>query len=194
MSHELLIEDLRQKAEEKTRAIWQEAETKVEKFRAEILRSLEQKKSQYDREQNLACEVLSKSLLTDAENKARKICTEAERVLADRLYALARELLKQLRGQGYEELFAALIEELPPHQWEDVRVNPADVSLAKRFFPQLQIVAEEDIIGGFEVIGDQGGVHIVNTLEKRLERAWPTIVPKLYLEIYQGMHADESAR
>ena len=194
MSHELLIQDLRQKAEEEIRAIWQEAETEIEKLRAETTKSIEQKKSEFARDQNFACEELAKSLLTDAENKAKKIRTEAERMLADQLYTLGRESLEQFRGKEYEELFVALARELPPHQWESVRVNPEDEQLARQLFPQAQVTPDEHIAGGLEVIGDKGGIRIVNTLEKRLERAWSTILPRIYSQVYQEVQADESSR
>ncbi len=194
MSHELLIEDLRRKGDEKRRAIWQEAEASVEKFRAEVAKSIEQKTLHYQHEEAEACEMLSKALLTDAVKEARRIETEAEAKLADRLYELARQALAGFRNKNYEELFTALAKELPPKEWESVTVNPIDEGLAHQLFPQAEIVINGRIIAGLEATADKGGIQVVNTLEKRLERAWLTILPRIYSQIFQETQADESSR
>ena len=194
MSHELLIQDLRLKGEENIRAIWQDAEAEVEQYKADASNDIEQKKLHNQHEQNLAYEALSKSYLLEAENKARKIRTETEDKLAERLYALARTALDQFRMHDYEELFITLAKEIPSREWESVRVNPADESLARQLFSQSQLIGDESISGGLEVIGSQSNIRIVNTLEKRLERAWPTILPEVYAQIFKEIQAYESAR
>jgi len=194
MSHELLIEDLRRKGDEKCRLIRQEAEADAERFRAEVAKNIEQKTMQYQQQEAAACEMLSKALLTDAVKEARKIELEAEARLADRLSELARQALAGFRNENYEELFTALAKELPPRQWEAVRVSPADEELARHLFPQTEIVVDGRIIAGLEATGEQGGIRIVNTLEKRLERAWPTMLPRIYSQISQELDADESSR
>jgi V/A-type H+-transporting ATPase subunit E len=110
--------------------------------------------------------------------------------LSERLSRLAVSLLTQLREQQYGELFDALVRELPPYAWETVRVNPEDSAMAGRYFPEAEIVPDPHISGGMEVNGDGGRIRIVNTLEKRLERGWPELLPDLidvaYREIEQN--------
>jgi V/A-type H+/Na+-transporting ATPase subunit E len=92
---------------------------------------------------------------------------------------VARAFLAELRDNGDAELFAALEAELLPCQWETVRVNPADAELAEVRFPGARIETDGGITGGLEVAADGGRVRIDNTLEKRLERGWPELLPRL---------------
>jgi V/A-type H+-transporting ATPase subunit E len=107
--------------------------------------------------------------------------------LSERLSRLATSLLPQFREQQYRELFEALVRELPPYAWETVRVNPEDTAMAGRYFPEAKIVPDTRISGGMEVDGDGGRIRIVNTLEKRLERGWPELLPDLIEAVYRGI-------
>ena len=123
--------------------------------------------------------MITQALMAEAKRQAALIKLEAENVLAGRLYTLAHGTLAQLRDDRYAELFVALVEELLPCQWQAVRVNPADSELAKASFPGAAIETDKGITGGMEVIAEGGRVRIDNTLEKRLERAWPELLPRL---------------
>jgi V/A-type H+-transporting ATPase subunit E len=99
--------------------------------------------------------------------------------LAERLQEVARRLLPRLRTADYLALFDWLVAELPPADWASVRVNPADGELAAAAFPATRLVVDPAIAGGLEVLAEEGRIQVTNTLEKRLERAWPGLLPAL---------------
>jgi vacuolar-type H+-ATPase subunit E/Vma4 len=74
-------------------------------------------------------------------------------------------------------MFEALADEIPGRAWPRVRVNPADSDLARHRFPDAEILADDDIVAGLVVEDDDGRIRIDNTLETRLARAWPQILP-----------------
>jgi V/A-type H+-transporting ATPase subunit E len=84
-----------------------------------------------------------------------------------------------LRDQGYENVFAALVRELPPRRWQVVRVNPADIGIARTYFPDSEIIPDAAITGGLEVMDQDGEIRVTNTLEKRCELAWQELLPEL---------------
>ncbi|KAF0216104.1 MAG: V-type H+-transporting ATPase subunit [Geobacteraceae bacterium] len=183
MGYQELIEALRREGEEKAGAIRREAEAEAERTRSEAEAGLALLREEHAKRQAVAVAEKSREILAEAESKGRLIRLAAESVLAERLYELARRSLRLLREQGYEALFAALAEELPPVKWETVRVNPADEEPAGRHFPAAEIVTDNALTGGMEVSGEGGRLCIVNTLEKRLERGWPEILPGLFRDV-----------
>jgi vacuolar-type H+-ATPase subunit E/Vma4 len=107
--------------------------------------------------------------------------------LAGRLHALALEALGGLRNETYGDLFASLTAEIPSGAWQRVRVNPLDRSLAERHFPLATIVCDPAIGGGFEVEAEEGRIRIGNTLETRLDRAWPDVLPALMRDVFEQL-------
>lgn len=179
MSHHELIESLRQRAEEKAREIRRQADQQVEQLRAEAAARLaEETALSANRLRRIAREEHA-AVLTEAQRQARQISTEGANALAERLYLAARKALPELRANSPERLFAALAAELPDLDWEQIRVNPADETLARRQFPEVALTTDPEIAGGMEAVARQGRVRIDNTLGKRLERAWDTLLPGL---------------
>jgi V/A-type H+-transporting ATPase subunit E len=88
-----------------------------------------------------------------------------------------------MRGEGYEDLFAGLAAEAAGAEWGTVRVNPADRELAARYFPRAVVEADASITGGVEAVSTDGAFSVVNTLETRLERAWPELLPEIVAEL-----------
>lgn len=183
MGCEELIESLRKEADEKVREIRGEAEKDAEKVRADV--SLRLEALQQDNAAGKSSEEESAKVLLDAQNRARMTRLTSEDSLSARLYSLAASSLRILREQGYEDIFRKLVLELPSPGWRKVRVNPDDSELAKKFFPEAEMITDSNITGGMEVEAEGGSVRIVNTLEKRLERAWPRMLPALMDEIYR---------
>ena len=62
-------------------------------------------------------------------------------------------------------------------------VNPEDRTAARSLFPQAEVIADATIAGGLDV--EDGPVRISNTLQSRLESAWPEILPGLMKEILE---------
>jgi len=89
----------------------------------------------------------------------------------------------RLRKAGAEAGFAALAAELPASEWRRLRVNPADESAARRLFPMAEVEGEPTIAGGLRAEADGGRIAVDNSLEARLETAWPDLLPGLIRSI-----------
>jgi len=189
MGCEELIESLKKEAEEKVREIWIEAEEEAGKMRAGV--SLRLEALRRENASGSSSEADQKVLL-DAWNRARTIRLTSEDRLSARLYILAVSSLHLLRGKGYEDIFQRLALEIPPLGWHSVQVNQDDCDLAGKFFPDAGIAADRNITGGMEAEAEEGWVRVANTFEKRLERAWPQMLPGLIADIYREVMDDES--
>jgi vacuolar-type H+-ATPase subunit E/Vma4 len=179
MSYQELIDALRREAEEKIATIRREAEIKAARVQTEAEARLDRLRRESLKRQSSAGREDVLVILAAAEQRALRIRLEALKELSERLYSLALSSLPELREPQYGKLFAALVRELPSYPWETVRVNPADVEMAGRFFPGAHVVPDDTVSGGLEVTGDAGRICIDNTLEKRLERGWQDLLPIL---------------
>lgn len=179
MGYRELIDSLRQEGEAKVRAIRDSAEAEAELIRQESAARLAALQLTYRNRQTAAVAAELQLLLATARQQATLIRLAAEHQLADRLDAVARRSLARLRTSGYAEVFTALVAELPARSWETARVNPADLELARAALPSTRLEPDNGITGGLVVMADQGSVQIDNTLEKRLERGWPTLLARL---------------
>ncbi len=104
----------------------------------------------------------------EASSRARALRLDAEETLADSLYSIARFSLHQLRDDRYPAVFEKLVRELPALQWKSVRVNTADVDLARKYFPDAEISPVGHISGGVEVTMADGAIRVINTFEKEI--------------------------
>jgi V/A-type H+/Na+-transporting ATPase subunit E len=185
MSSRELIESLRAASKEKIRLIQQEAEQEAKTLQTAKEEKLEGMRKRYA--DKLASAEGEESLLAvaDAGNRARALRLDAEKALSDRFVAIARSSLPLLRDSNYPAVFEKLVREIPSFAWKLVRVNPADVSLARKYFPDAEIVPVETISGGVDATLADGTIRIINTFEKRLERAWGEMLPLLVKDIYR---------
>lgn len=190
MGYEELINALRREAEEKIGEIWRDAETKAGLARSEADARIDRLNREYRRRWTTDGGEEVAAILAEAENGARRIRLEALKELSERLYRLAVTSLPELRERGRDGMFAALAGELPSHSWETVRVNPADVEIAGRFFPWANIMPDGSVSGGLEVAGEAGSICIDNTLEKRLERGWRDFLPDLVSAVWREIGRD----
>lgn len=185
MGYRELVEALRVEGEEKAAALRRNAEEEEGRLKEEAAKRLRLLREEYARRTDGARAAAAREVLAVAERKARLLRLAAQEALAERLLRVARDSLSLVRERGGDELFASLARELPPIVWEEVRVNPADEESARRFFPGAEVVTDDAIAGGMEVVGEEGGLRVVNTLEKRLERGWPELLPLLAADIYR---------
>ncbi len=183
MGHRELIESLRKEGEESINRLWSEVKTEAEKINAEASRKIEEIRENYRESQDIAVREQEGSILSGAKNRAHIINLSAEKVLSERLFPLALSYLRELRNDRYEDVFASLAKELPDVTWKDVRVNLQDVRIAQEHFPGSNVIPDDNISGGLEVIREDGKICIANTFEKRLEKAWEDILPLLISEI-----------
>lgn len=178
MGHDALLRDLREKGDAQIRTIWQTAEAEAAKHRNEIEAALAAEESKFSEQEHRLWKELRATILMEAHKKADQIVILAQQELADRLYELARQALTELRDSNYEDFFARLVQELPAEQWKEVRVNPQDASLAGKSFPTARVTNDDSITGGLAALTSDG-LEVINTLDKRLERAWESMLPGL---------------
>ncbi len=188
MSCTELINSLKKAADEKVLVIRQEAEREAGAARAEVARRLEQRRDEAKKKEAAALRDANAQALSAANNRAREVRLLAEKELAARLQAAAAAALSALRKAGYETAFGKMAQELPAFAWHEVRVNPVDVELAKKFFPGAEIAADRLITGGMDVSTKDGTIRVINTFEKRLERAWSDMLPLLIRDVYEEGH------
>lgn len=186
MGAEELLAALRHEGEKKASAIREEAEAEAARLKAEAAGRLEELRKRHAQEQAAAGEAEACAILAEAERSVRRIRLSATERLAQRLGKLALALLPTLRGAKGVELLNRLAAELPPREWEKLKVNPADLEQAKALFPSAFIEGDPEVCGGLVAWAKGGELLVVNTLEKRLERAWPELLPLLLKEVESG--------
>jgi V/A-type H+-transporting ATPase subunit E len=180
---EELLAALRSEGERRAASIRDEAEAAAARLKGEAAASLAALSERYGREQARTVEAEEGAILAEAERAARRARLEGAQRVAGRLFQLALGLLPSLRSGENRALLARLAGELPPFEWETVRVNPADLEQAAALFAGARIVPDPGISGGLETVAQQGRTRVVNTLEKRLERGWPELLPLLLKEV-----------
>ncbi len=185
MSSRALIESLRLAGEGKVRLIRQEAEQEAKVLQAAVAGKIEELRKHYADKLISAEGDETLRALAEAGNHARRVRLEAEKALSDRLYSIACSSLHLLRDNGYPAVFEKLALELPSFPWKLVRVNPADLSMARKYFPNAEIIPVENIAGGVDAAVADSTVRVINTLEKRLERAWNELIPLLVKDVYR---------
>ncbi len=185
MSSRELIESLRLAGEEKIRLIKQEAEHEAKALQVAATGKVEELRKHYA--EKLASaegeEVLR--ALAEATSRARTVRLGAEKALSERLYSIACSSLNLVRDNGYPAVFEKLVLELPSFPWKLIRVNPVDVDMARKYFPGAEIIPVENITGGVDATAADNKVRVINTLEKRLERAWNEILPLMVKDVYR---------
>ena len=182
-----LIESLRRAADERIKLIWQETEGEAEKIREDVSLKLDQLRENCSRAESLAVTAAQVAAVSEAQTRSRTCLLKAEKALSERLFSVAMSSLPRLRGSDYHEAFGKLAGELPPLAWKMVRVNPEDAGLAKSIFTDADIIPDKTIAGGVDAMTDGGKIRVINTFEKRLERAWVDMLPELLKKIYDAV-------
>jgi vacuolar-type H+-ATPase subunit E/Vma4 len=185
MGYQELIASLRKEGEEKIKTIRAETEAEAEKIKAEAAGKIEQLREDFRKGETKLIRDQEKGVLSAAENQVRIIRLTAEKSLSDRLFKLALSCLHELRTERYESVFSSLVKELPSASWNEVSVNPEDAGMAGAHLPDSRIISDYKITGGLEVFRENRKQHIINTFEKRLERAWEKILPFLIIDTYR---------
>lgn len=174
---------LRSEGDKKAAMVWKEAEAEAEQVRSMAGMKARQLREDFSRRLQRMAEGQREERLSEARDRSRRAILAADKELSDRMFSIAAGTLSALRTEGYEGTFASLVMEIPPHEWGRVRVNPEDISCARRNFPDAEIEADKGISGGMEVISKDGRIAIDNTFRKRLERAWEHVLPLIMADI-----------
>jgi len=185
MGHQKLIDTLRKDGSERVIAIRNETETEAERIKRERTERINKLRNEFHRKEASLSLALAEEEILSAEKRAQGIMLSAESDLSERLFSLAGPLLSELRASGYQEIFLSLVKELPDAEWTYIKVKPDDSRMAGALFPNAVITPDNKITGGIEASRENGRQYIINTFEKRLERAWEEMLPLLMSEIYK---------
>ena len=183
MSRAGLIQALQQEAAADTAALWKDARAEADKLRLEAAREIDAERLAIAQQAAATAQRMEQSATAAAEREARDIRMSAAIALAERLHGFALGELPNLRAQNPERLFTALVAELPALAWQKVQVNPGDETFARQHFPQAHVECDTQISGGMETEAEGGRIRVNNTLEARLETAWPEMLSGLIATI-----------
>lgn len=185
MNCEELIGSLWQEAEKKIAAISRETEEEETRIVKEALLKINRLQEESQQHCSSASGKRTEETLSEARRNARLINIKADLRLSERLYRISQSSLCELRNHAYRDYFRLMAEELPPLEWKTVRINPEDAGLALSHFTKAEIMADDSISGGMDVMTDNEKIRVINTLEKRLERAWVDILPHIMKEFHE---------
>lgn len=178
MSRDALLAALQRDAEQ----LLSELQAQGASREAELRRETDARRQQQHTAETTRCQTLAaaerQALLTRSRRQALLLRLAGEERLQRRLFALAQSLLGELAAQN-PALLAALAAELPQTDWQQVTVHPRDLESAQRLFPQARIESDAAISGGFRASAAAGRILVDTTLEKRLARGWPELLPRL---------------
>lgn len=193
MGYRELIESLRKDGDENINQMWIDVKAEAEKINNETSERIKELSKKYQTKRDTAVQQQEESILAEAKNRSRIIKLTAERIISDRLFPLAESVLGDLRNTRYKEVFKLLVKELPDKSWEEVRVNPQDVRIAREHFPDVIVTPDEHISGGLVVLREEGRIRITNTFKKRLEKAWEDLLPLLFSTLYEEISDHEAS-
>lgn len=183
MGRRELLEALQREGQKTMDAIVCRGGAEEERLRGGAEERREEMRLEYEAQRELLCGARQRTLRSIAVRDAALIRLRAEHALSQRLHERARNGLKRLRGEHAEQLFPALAAELPGVKWHTVWVNPADTLPASGCFPGASIVPDETLSGGLRAATADGSLTVDNSLETRLERVWPDLLPGLVAEL-----------
>jgi len=190
---EKLISTLKKSEQKQIDDIWQQAKAEADSLRKEIAEAIVKITEEHADQLASACQKSVRSIVAEADIKARKKKLFAYQGLDGALHEAAIKQLPKLRERNYENVFVQLAKELPGCQWETILVNPADVDLATKFFNKNIVQSDSAISGGLIAVNAGGRIVVDNTFEKRLERKWLHIIPELINKIEEKYGESESA-
>ena len=179
MGLEELISTLKKGEQKQIDAIWQQANAEADSLRGQTAEAIAKITVEHADQLASACRKSVRSIVAEADIKARKKKLFAYQGLDEVLRQATMKQLPELRQQNYEKVFALLARELPDCQWEKIIVNPADVDIAAKSFIKNFVQSDSAISGGLIAVSAGGRIVVDNTFEKRLERKWDQIIPEL---------------
>lgn len=183
MGRRELLEALHREGRETMEAISGRGTAEEERLRSAAEERREELRREHEGRRELLCSVLQRTLRSRAVREASLIRLRAEHTLSLRLHERARVCLKQLRRDGDERLCRALAAELPTVTWHTVWTAPGDADLTAGLFPGATVIPDETLSGGLKAATADDSLTVDNTLEARLERLWPDLLPHLMAEL-----------
>jgi vacuolar-type H+-ATPase subunit E/Vma4 len=186
MGRRELLEALQRDGQEKVAAISGRRAAEEERLRAATAEHIAALRQEHEQQCEDQCSGRKRQILAKAEREAAMIRLRAEHALALRLHESARNSLPQLYQHDAERLFPLLAAELPAMPWQTISTAPGDTSRAAALFPTATIVPEPTLAGGLKAALAENLLTVDNTLETRLEKLWPDLLPQLLADLREG--------
>ncbi|MDD2582455.1 MAG: V-type ATP synthase subunit E family protein [Desulfuromonadaceae bacterium] len=183
MGRRELVEALHREGEEVMAAIVARGAAEEERLRSGVEQRREELMREHEQQRELLCSGRQRLLMSRAVREAALIRLRAEYALSLRLRERSLRCLRQLGTASVEQNFRSLAAELPLESWRTVQVNPGNSAIAALCFPASEIVADPEICGGLRAETTDGRLTVDNTLEMRLERIWPDLLPEFMAEL-----------
>lgn len=180
--HELL-DALQREGQEKMAAMTLTAAAEEERLRTDAEQRRMEVRRKHEAERDLHCSNRQRTQIAKAAREAALISLRAEHALALRLHEHARRSLAHLGGENASRLLSILAAELPARAWQRVWTTPAGCAPAALLFPDATIIADPALSGGLKTATADQSLTVDNTLETRLERLWPDLLPVMIEEL-----------
>lgn len=187
MGYQELVASLRKDAEETIHSIWREADTEIERLKEDASKRINAMRVRYEDIKIRSLKETRKGIINEALKREMEIRLKAEDALSQRLFKLCLNSLGILRDGDYDLVFSMLVKEIPEQKWGRIKVNPDDIDIAKRYFPDTEIITDKEITGGFIAITGDERICVINTFEKRLERTWESLLPQMIRDIHEAI-------
>lgn len=181
-----LLEALQREGREKLAAISERRTAEEERLRAATAGKIAALRQEHEQQRELLCSGRKRTLLAKAGREAALIRLRAEHALGQRLYECARSSLPQLRNHEMARFFRLLAAELPPLPWQTIWTASADTAAAAALFPAATIIVDPALAGGIKAASADNALTVDNTLETRLEKLWPDLLPQLMAELREA--------
>lgn len=190
-----LKDALQRKVSRRCEQLWQDAESQVAAHRAEVARQLQACTTAIEDRLQRECRALRRTVLSAAMKEAAVLRLQAESALAEQLRELAGPLLAERYTAARARYWRQLHAELPASDWQRCLVHADDVALASTHLPAATVVvASDDLGGGLIAEREDGRVRIDNSLEQRLARCWPGLLPQLLDELRSLVESHAAAQ
>jgi len=180
MGQDELLAAIRRKGGEQAADLLAKTEEEIADLRAATAERRDALRREHDRRLAAAVAGRHHDIVAEARRQAALIRLRGEHDLARRLKERAESSLEKLRD---DRLLERLAGELPTAEWATVRVAPADAARAATLFPRAAVETDPAIPGGLVASTADGSLTVVNTLESRLEKGWPDLLPLLFGEL-----------
>ncbi|CAH2032129.1 V-type ATP synthase subunit E [Trichlorobacter ammonificans] len=183
MGRRELLEALQREGAETLAAIAAGETAEEARLRRTAAEQSADERQRHERELARCCDERRAALLATASREAALIRLRAEHLLALRLRERAQACLGQVCSGGDEGLFRRLAGELPELAWGTVTVAEVDRQVAEACFPGVTVTTDPALSGGLRAVSADGSLTVDNSLETRLTRLWPDLLPTLMAEL-----------
>ncbi len=179
MAIDRILWAIEEEAQEEANQIIAEAEAAAQKTVVAAKAHAEEIKERYYRQRVLPeLRAEEARLIGEAQRESLGMVMKVKEELIDRAFTLAAEELSKVRSRGdYPEILHRLTQEVVGELGKEliIEVSPQDSELIEKIVSEVGLDATVrfslECMGGLAAAPQDGRVHLVNTIDSRLERA-----------------------